>query len=155
LALAVLIVGMFMSILDVSIVNVAIPTIQKEFGTTTEDIQWIATAYSLALGVVMPLSGWLGDRLGLTRAYHLSLLGFAVGSALCGIAWDLNSMVAFRVIQAIPGESCRWSPWRWCTASCRGRQSAPRWAFTAWASCSHPRLGRRWVAISSSMWTGG
>jgi EmrB/QacA subfamily drug resistance transporter len=103
LALAVLIVGMFMSILDVSIVNVAVPTIQKAFGTTTEDIQWIATAYSLALGVVVPVSGWLGDRLGFSRAYHLALLGFAAGSALCGVAWDLDSLVAFRVVQAIPG----------------------------------------------------
>jgi EmrB/QacA subfamily drug resistance transporter len=103
LALAVLIVGMFMSILDVSIVNVAVPTIQKAFGTTTEDIQWIATAYSLALGVVVPVSGWLGDRLGFSRAYHLALLGFSAGSALCGVAWDLDSLVAFRVVQAIPG----------------------------------------------------
>jgi EmrB/QacA subfamily drug resistance transporter len=103
LALAVLIVGMFMSILDVSIVNVAVPTIQKAFGTTTEDIQWIATAYSLALGVVVPVSGWLGDRLGFSRAYHLALLGFLAGSALCGVAWDLESLVVFRVLQAIPG----------------------------------------------------
>ncbi|MDT7677199.1 MAG: hypothetical protein QOD82_5101 [Pseudonocardiales bacterium] len=103
LALAVLIVGMFMSILDVSIVSVAVPTIQKAFGTTTEDIQWIATAYSLALGVVVPVSGWLGDRLGFSRAYHLALLGFSAGSALCGVAWDLDSLVAFRVVQAIPG----------------------------------------------------
>jgi MFS family permease len=99
----VLIVGMFMSILDVSIVNVAVPTIQKAFGTTTEDIQGIATAYSLALGVVVPVSGWLGDRLGFSRAYHLALLGFSAGSALCGVAWDLDSLVAFRVVQAIPG----------------------------------------------------
>ena len=103
LPLAVLIVGMFMSILDVSIVNVAIPTIQKDFGTTTDDVQWVVTGYSLALGVIVPLSGWLGDRIGLGRAYNLSLLGFAAGSAMCGLAWDLGSMVAFRIIQAIPG----------------------------------------------------
>jgi EmrB/QacA subfamily drug resistance transporter len=103
LPLAVLIVGMFMSVLDVSIVNVAIPTIQKDFGATTDDVQWVATAYSLALGVVVPLSGWLGDRVGLARAYTVSLLGFAAGSALCGLAWDLHSLVAFRIVQAIPG----------------------------------------------------
>ncbi|MDT7777415.1 MAG: hypothetical protein QOC67_6339, partial [Pseudonocardiales bacterium] len=65
--LVVLIFGMFMSVLDTSIVNVAIPTIQKDFGAATDDIQWIATAYTLALGVIVPLSGWLGDRLGMTR----------------------------------------------------------------------------------------
>lgn len=103
LPLAVLIAGMFMSILDVSIVNVAIPTIQKDFGTTIDDVQWVANAYTLALGVVVPLSGWLGDRFGFSRVYILSILGFAAGSALCGVAWDLNSLVAFRVIQAVPG----------------------------------------------------
>jgi EmrB/QacA subfamily drug resistance transporter len=102
-ALAVLVAGMFMSILDVTIVNVAIPTIQNDFGTTVEDVQWVANAYTLALGVVVPLSGWLGDRFGHGRVYVLSVLGFAFGSALCGLAWDLGSLVAFRILQAIPG----------------------------------------------------
>ncbi|HEY2202954.1 MAG TPA: MDR family MFS transporter [Pseudonocardia sp.] len=101
--LAVLIIGMFMSILDTSIVNVAIPTIQKEFGTTTEDIQWIATAYTLCLGIVVPASSWLGDRVGLKQLYLVSLVAFSAASALCGMAWDLNSMVAFRILQAVPG----------------------------------------------------
>ncbi len=103
LPLVVLIVGMFMSILDTSIVNVAIPTIQNAFGTTTDEIQWIATSYTLALGVVVPLSSWLSDRFGSGRTYTVALLGFAAGSALCGVAWNLESMVIFRIIQAIPG----------------------------------------------------
>jgi EmrB/QacA subfamily drug resistance transporter len=103
LPLAVLIVGMFMSILDTSIVNVAIPTIQNAFGTTTDEVQWIATSYTLALGVVVPLSAWLSDRFGAGRTYNVSLLAFAAGSALCGLAWNLESMVVFRIIQAIPG----------------------------------------------------
>jgi EmrB/QacA subfamily drug resistance transporter len=103
LAIVVLVVGMFMSVLDTTIVNVAVPAIQSEFGSTPDDIQWISTAYSLALGVVVPLSGWLGDRIGITRTYLLSLVGFALGSALCGLAWDLPSMVFFRILQAVPG----------------------------------------------------
>jgi EmrB/QacA subfamily drug resistance transporter len=103
LPLAVLIAGMFMSVLDISIVNVAIPTIQNEFGVTTDDVQWVVTGYTLALGVVVPVTAWLGDRFGLSRVYHLALLAFAVGSALCGLAWDLNSLVIFRIVQAIPG----------------------------------------------------
>jgi len=103
LPLVVLIVGMFMSVLDISIVNVAIPTIQKDFGATTDDVQWVATGYSLALGVVVPLTGWLGDRFGLAKVYNVALVGFAAGSALCGLAWDLTSLVAFRIVQAIPG----------------------------------------------------
>jgi EmrB/QacA subfamily drug resistance transporter len=101
--LVVLIAGMFMSVLDISIVNVAIPTIQSDFGVTTEDVQWIATAYSLALGVVVPVSGWLSDKFGPTRTYIMSLIGFAAGSALCGLAWNLESMIIFRILQAIPG----------------------------------------------------
>src|SRR5437016_12129733 len=82
LPLTVLIVGMFMSVLDVSIVNVAVPTIQRDYGATTDEVQWVATAYSLTLGVVVPLSGWLGDRFGLGRVYGLALVGFATSSAL-------------------------------------------------------------------------
>ncbi len=103
LPLAVLIAGMFMSILDISIVNVAIPTIQNEYGVTTDEVQWVVTAYTLALGVVVPATAWLGDRFGLSRVYNLALLTFAAGSALCGLAWDLNSLVIFRIVQAIPG----------------------------------------------------
>jgi EmrB/QacA subfamily drug resistance transporter len=94
---------MFMSVLDTSIVNVAIPTIQNEFGGTTQDVQWVLTGYTLMLGVVVPASAWLGDRFGLSRLYNVALLMFAAGSALCGLAWDLNSLVIFRILQAIPG----------------------------------------------------
>jgi EmrB/QacA subfamily drug resistance transporter len=103
LSLLVLVTGMFMSVLDVSIVNVAIPSMQKDFGATTDQIQWVSTAYSLALGVIVPASAWLGERLGLGRAYVGALVAFGAGSALCGLAWDINSMIVFRIIQAIPG----------------------------------------------------
>lgn len=92
-----------MSVLDTSIVNIAIPRMQVDLSAATDDVEWVVTAYTLMLGVVVPASGWLGLRLGLTRLYIFSMIGFAVGSALCGLAWDLNSMVAFRVLQAVPG----------------------------------------------------
>lgn len=101
--LAVLIAGMFMSVLDTSIVNVAISTIQTELGGSTADVQWISTAYSLVLGVVVPASAWLGNRFGLGRIYTVALAAFAGTSALCGLAWSLNSLIAFRILQAIPG----------------------------------------------------
>jgi len=101
--LAVLVAGMFMSVLDTSIVNVAVSTIQTELGGSTEDVQWISTAYALVLGVVVPTSAWLGNRFGLARVYTVGLAAFAVGSALCGLAWSLNSLIAFRILQAIPG----------------------------------------------------
>jgi len=101
--LSVLIVGSFMSVLDTSIVNVAIPRMQIDLSASVSDVEWVVTGYTLALGVIVPLSGWLGLRLGQTRLYVLAMFGFAFGSALCGLAWDLDSMIAFRVLQAIPG----------------------------------------------------
>jgi EmrB/QacA subfamily drug resistance transporter len=103
LPLAVVVIGMFMSVLDTSIVNVAIPTMEGQFGASPDDIQWVATAYTLCLGVVVPTSAWLGERLGLRRMYLISLLGFSFFSALCGTAGSLNAMIAYRILQAIPG----------------------------------------------------
>jgi EmrB/QacA subfamily drug resistance transporter len=94
---------MFMSILDTSIVNVAIPVIQKQFGVSTESIQWISTSYTLTEGVIVPMSAWLGARVGLKRLYIWSLVLFTVASALCGLSGDLGTMIFFRIMQAIPG----------------------------------------------------
>lgn len=96
-------IGAFMSILDSSIVNVAIPTIMNVFNAATSDVQWVSTIYMLAMGVVVPLSGWLGDKIGYKRLYMATLAIFVMGSLLCGISWDLNSLIFFRVLQAIGG----------------------------------------------------
>jgi EmrB/QacA subfamily drug resistance transporter len=103
LPLCVLVVGSFMSVLDTSIVNVAVPKIQIELSAAPDDVEWIVTGYTLALGVIVPLTGWLGDRIGKTMLYILSMIGFAAASALCGAAWNLDTMILFRIIQAIPG----------------------------------------------------
>lgn len=103
LPVLIIVIGMFMTLLDVTIVNVAVPAIQRDFGGSLDDVLWIATAYTLTLGVVVPLSSWLGDRFGVRVLFAGTLFGFAAGSALCGIAWDLGSLVAFRIVQAIPG----------------------------------------------------
>jgi EmrB/QacA subfamily drug resistance transporter len=66
-------------------------------------VEWIVTGFTLALGIVVPVSGWLGLRLGMSRLYVVSMVGFSLASALCGMAWDLSSMIVFRVLQAIPG----------------------------------------------------
>ena len=103
LPLAVLIVGMFMSVLDTSVVNVAIPVIQKQFGDSATEAQWISTSYSLTEGIMVTLSAWLGTRVGPKRLYIWSLVGFTVASALCGLSDNLASMVIFRFVQGIPG----------------------------------------------------
>ena len=86
LPLVVLISGMFMSVLDTSIINVAVPTIESTFGATTDEVAWIVTAYALSLGVIVPLSAWLSERFGPTRVYIVALLLFGIASALCGLA---------------------------------------------------------------------
>jgi EmrB/QacA subfamily drug resistance transporter len=103
LPLVVLIIGMFMSVLDTSIVNVAIPVIQKEFGVSASNAQWISTAYSLTEGVMVPISAWMGMRFGAKNLYIWSLLAFTVASALCGLSDNLGFMIGFRILQGIPG----------------------------------------------------
>lgn len=99
----ILIAGGFMAILDSSIVNVALAKLMAIFGVGTESIQWVMTSYLLVSGVVIPVTGYLGDRFGYKRLYIYSLLAFTVGSALCAAAWSNTSLVAFRVVQAIGG----------------------------------------------------
>lgn len=101
--LFILVAGGFMAILDSSIVNVALPKLMAIFGVGAEKIQWVMTAYLLVSGVVIPVTGYLGDRFGYKRLYIYTLAAFTVGSALCAIAWSNNSLVAFRVLQAIGG----------------------------------------------------
>jgi EmrB/QacA subfamily drug resistance transporter len=99
----VLMIGSFMAVLDSSIVNAAIPTMKNDLGASFDGIAWVSTGYTLALGVVVPVSNWLGERIGATLAHRLSMIGFALASALCGLAWNLDSLIVFRVLQAIPG----------------------------------------------------
>ncbi|GHO44211.1 DHA2 family efflux MFS transporter permease subunit [Ktedonospora formicarum] len=99
----VVIFGTFMSILDSTIVNIAIPRLQTAFGTDLNSVQWVLTAYTLAQGVATPLTPFLADRLGLKRFYILALTGFTLGSALCGVAWSLPVLIAFRVFQGATG----------------------------------------------------
>ncbi|HEX2914782.1 MAG TPA: MDR family MFS transporter [Chloroflexia bacterium] len=97
--------GTFMVIMDATIVNVALPTLQRDFGGNLSDVQWIVSAYTLALGIVTPISGFLADRFGIKRVYMVSLGLFTLGSALCAIAPGLPFLVLFRVIQGLGGSS--------------------------------------------------
>ncbi|MCL4495565.1 MAG: DHA2 family efflux MFS transporter permease subunit [Firmicutes bacterium] len=102
-ALAVLITGGFMAILDTSIVNIAIPKLESVFSVNTAQVQWVVTIYMLTLGVVVPLAGYLGERFGYRRIYVVSLAIFTVGSALSGLSWSLSILTMFRVLQALGG----------------------------------------------------
>ncbi|HEY3424195.1 MAG TPA: DHA2 family efflux MFS transporter permease subunit, partial [Negativicutes bacterium] len=102
-ALSATLIGAFMSVLDTSIVNIAIPKMMSAFAVGTDDAQWILTAYMLTMGVLQPITGYLCDTFGARRMYLLSLFIFTVGSALCGAAWSNESMIAFRIFQAVGG----------------------------------------------------
>ncbi|MBN7771807.1 DHA2 family efflux MFS transporter permease subunit [Clostridium aminobutyricum] len=101
--LLVVVVGAFMSFLDSSIVNVALPHMMSVFGISSSDMQWVLTAYMLTSGIVIPTSAFLCKRFGHRRVYIVSLTIFTIGSALCGISWNLSTIIAARIIQAIGG----------------------------------------------------
>jgi EmrB/QacA subfamily drug resistance transporter len=103
LVAGVVVLGAIMSILDVTVVNVAINTLAKEFDTTLPTIQWVVTGYTLALATVIPLTGWAADRFGTKRLYMISLALFVIGSALSGLAWSEESLIGFRVLQGFGG----------------------------------------------------
>ena len=99
----VVVLGTIMSILDTTIVNVAIDTLAKDFKSPLATIQWVSTGYLLALSMVIPLTGWAVERFGAKRMWITSLVLFLVGSALSGAAWSAESLIAFRVLQGIGG----------------------------------------------------
>jgi DHA2 family multidrug resistance protein len=92
-----------LEVLDITIVNVSIPHLLGAFAVTTDQITWVLTSYIVAAAVVMPLTGYLSNWLGRRRLLFLSITGFIVSSALCGMAWNLESMVLFRLAQGIFG----------------------------------------------------
>src|SRR3954454_16615290 len=100
---SVVVLGAIMSILDVTVVNVAINTLAEEFDTTLSTIQWVVTGYTLALATVIPLTGWAADRFGTKRLYMISITLFALGSMLSGLAWSAESLIAFRILQGFGG----------------------------------------------------
>jgi EmrB/QacA subfamily drug resistance transporter len=100
---AVVTLGAIMTILDTTVVNVAINRLAVDFGSSLTTIQWVLTGYTLALAAVIPISGWAADRFGTKRLYLLSLMLFTLGSGLAGSAWDAGSLIGFRVLQGVGG----------------------------------------------------
>jgi EmrB/QacA subfamily drug resistance transporter len=100
---AVVIVGSIMSILDTTIVNVALATLGRELHASISQIQWVVTGYMLSLAAVIPITGWAARRFGAKRVYLFSLVLFTAGSALCGTATSTTELIIFRVIQGLGG----------------------------------------------------
>ena len=98
----VFVIGMFMDILDTTIVNVALPKLGAQLGSS-ESIQWVATGYLLSLAIWIPGSGWIGDKFGTKRVFIFALLMFTGASALCGAANSINQLIIFRILQGVGG----------------------------------------------------
>jgi DHA2 family multidrug resistance protein len=97
------ILGVFMAILDTTIVNIAIPRLQTAFGADLHSVQWVLTGYILAQGVTTPMVAFFANRLGTKRLYIVALAAFTAGSALCGLAWSLPVLIFFRILQGVGG----------------------------------------------------
>jgi EmrB/QacA subfamily drug resistance transporter len=97
------VLGSIMSILDTTIVNVAIPTFARDFRAPLSTVQWVSTGYLLALAMTIPLTGWAVERFGAKRMWIVSLVLFLLGSALSGAAWSIQSLIVFRILQGIGG----------------------------------------------------
>ena len=101
--LANVMIGTFMAVLDATIVNVGLPKIMASFGVGLDKIEWVLTAYLLALAVILPTSGWMADKFGYKKMYFMGLLLFTVGSLMCGMSGNENMLIFSRVIQGLGG----------------------------------------------------
>ncbi|MBO0731572.1 MAG: multidrug efflux MFS transporter, partial [Acidimicrobiaceae bacterium] len=100
---AVFVAAMFMNIMDVTIVNVALPTLGREFAVRSDAVATVSIGYLVSLAVFMPASGWVGDRLGGRRTLLTAVVIFTGASALCGVSQSLGELVGFRVLQGVGG----------------------------------------------------
>ncbi len=103
LALAVATSAAFLVVIDVSVVNVALPSIAEDFTASTTQLSWVVSGYNISLASLLLLSGRLADRLGRRRLFMVGVVGFLAGSALCGLAPNAEALIAARVVQAIGG----------------------------------------------------
>src|SRR5882724_918157 len=145
--------GLIMDLMDATIVNVALPTLGRDFGAGTDTLEWVVTGYLISLAIWIPASGWISDRFGSKRTFAFALVVFTAGSALCGVAWSAGSLIAFRVLQGVGGGMM--TPvgtamlFRAFPAAERARASAILTVPTAIAPALGPVLGG-WLVDSAS-----
>src|SRR6266576_485504 len=95
--------GIFMDLMDITVVYVALPTLGRHFNAGRASLEWVITGYLLSLAIWIPASGWLGDRFGTKKVFLFAIAVFLAGSLLCGLAWNINSLIGFRVLQGVGG----------------------------------------------------
>jgi MFS family permease len=101
--LPLLVTAQFMVVLDVAVVNVALPSIQADLGFSDAGLQWVVSAYAIVFGGALLLGGRLADLIGRRRLFVAGISLFAGSSLLCGIAWSASSLIAFRALQGLGG----------------------------------------------------
>src|SRR5437879_5371330 len=96
--------GIFMDLMDLTIVNVALPKLGRQFHVSSAStLEWVVTGYLLSLAIWIPASGWIGDRFGTKKTFLFALAMFTLSSALCGAAWNVESLITFRILQGVGG----------------------------------------------------
>jgi EmrB/QacA subfamily drug resistance transporter len=100
---SVAVLGSFLAQLDATVVNVSLSSLASELHSNLTTIQWVTSGYLLALTLMLPLNGWLVDRIGAKAVYLWCFFAFTLSSALCGLAWSANSLIGFRVLQGMSG----------------------------------------------------
>ncbi|HEY0214564.1 MAG TPA: DHA2 family efflux MFS transporter permease subunit [Paenirhodobacter sp.] len=98
-----LMLATIMQVLDTTIANVALPSMRADLGASADTINWVLTSYIVAAAIATPLTGWLSERFGRREVFIVSTIGFVITSMLCGIAWNLETMVFFRMTQGLFG----------------------------------------------------
>jgi MFS transporter, DHA2 family, multidrug resistance protein len=93
--------GTFMAVLDITIVNVGLPTMMARFGTSVDKVEWVLTGYLLIFACILPSSGWIADHFGFKRTYFVGILLFTAGSLLCSFSWNINILIIFRLLQGL------------------------------------------------------
>src|SRR6202021_2090531 len=100
---AVAVLGSFLAQLDATIVNVSLSSLAVDLHSSLTAIQWVTSGYLLALALMLPLNGWLVERIGAKSLYLWCFSAFTLSSALCGLAWSANSLIGFRILQGMSG----------------------------------------------------
>ena len=100
---AIFVTGLFMDIMDTTIINVAIPSLVKDLHTTASTVEWVVLGYLLSLAVWIPASGWVGDRFGTKKTFLFALFAFTAASALCGLSQSVGQLMTFRILQGVGG----------------------------------------------------
>ncbi|MFS0823104.1 DHA2 family efflux MFS transporter permease subunit [Bacillus sp. 1P02SD] len=94
-------IGNFLAFLNSGTINIALPTIMNDFQTQITSVQWIMTGFLLAIGIISPIAGYIGNKIGFKKLYLYSLIGLTLSSALCSYSWNIGSLIIFRILQGV------------------------------------------------------